>query len=179
VLTKRHWLHDSERRSRASVSRKDYLAADNWSLDTESTDFPNSPLGRSQEFSDETHPHLELDKTMVSMKKVAPGDCVFWYADGIHSVEASNEGKNAASVLYIPSVPLTLANVKYIKDQREQYLAGVPPPDFPGGAGESGFTNKGVESDILSLEGKRAMGLAPFDLTAAVDAAERDVMKEA
>jgi hypothetical protein len=172
-------VSNSERQTWASVSRKDYLAADNWSLDIESTDFPNSPLGRSQEFSDETHPHLELERTMVSMKKVVPGDCVFWYADGIHSVEASNEGQNAASVLYIPSVPLTLANVKYIKDQREQYLAGVPPPDFPGGTGESAFKNKGVESDILSLEGKRAMGLAPFDLAAAVDAAERDIMEEA
>jgi hypothetical protein len=168
-----------ERNPRESVSRKDYLSPDNWSLDVESTDFPNSPLGRSQEFSDETHPHLELDKTMISMKKVAPGDCVFWYADGIHSVEPSNEGKNAASVLYIPSVPLTLANVRYIKDQREQYLAGVPPPDFPGGVGESAFKGKGSTEDILTLEGKRAMGLAPFDLTLAVDDAESEILKEA
>jgi hypothetical protein len=162
-----------------AVSRKVYLAADNWALDVDSTDFPGSPLGRSQEFSDETHPHLELDKTMVSMKKVAPGDCVFWYADGIHSVEASNQGKNAASVLYIPSVPLTGTNAKYIRDQREQYLAGVPPPDFPGGVGESAFVAKGRTSDILTHEGRRAMGLAPFDLSAATDSGERALLEQA
>ena len=116
---------------------------------------------------------------MVSMKKVAPGDCVFWYADGIHSVEASNQGKNAASVLYIPSVPLTEANAKYIRDQREQYLAGVPPPDFPGGVGESAFEGKGRTENILSEEGRRALGLAPFDVAVATDAGERKILERA
>lgn len=116
---------------------------------------------------------------MTSMKKVAPGDCVFWYADGIHSVEASNQGQNAASVLYIPSVPTTLANVRYIKDQREQFLAGTPPPDFPGGVGESAFEGKGSTADILTEEGRRAMGLAQFDTSIATDEGERDILERA
>lgn len=115
---------------------------------------------------------------MVSMKKVAPGDCVFWYADGIHSVEASNKGNNAASVLYIPSVPLTRDNAKYVRDQRACFLEGIPPPDFPGGQGESKFTGRVGEEAILSDEGRRAMGLAPFDVDDAQNEGEKKLLQD-
>ena len=40
----------------------------------------------------EFHPHLRLDKCMVSVPKVNPGDAVFWHTDVIHSVEQENNG---------------------------------------------------------------------------------------
>jgi hypothetical protein len=50
----------------------------------------------------------------------------------------------------------------YVAQQRDAFLQGVPPPDFPGGAGESEFSDKATTKDILSNSGKRAMGLSPF-----------------
>ncbi|KAJ9100015.1 hypothetical protein QFC19_005833 [Naganishia cerealis] len=149
---------------RLSLSQEAYLDPSNWSLDLESPTFPGSPLGRSQELNDDTHPHLRLNETLMSMKRVKPGDQVWWHCDGIHAVESEHTGSNASSVLYIPSVPLTEANARYIKDQRDTYLNRIPPPDFPGGEGEKFFQGTGEDSDIVTEQGKRAMGLAPLDL---------------
>jgi hypothetical protein len=156
-----------------------YLDAENWRLDLDSTDYPNSPLGRSQELNQATHPHLDLERTMTTMPTVRPGDQAWWHCDGVHSVEGSNRGKNASSVMYIPCVPLTEENARYVKQQRDCFLEGVPPPDFPGGVGESKFTGKGGYSDILNDEGRRAMGLMPFDFTSAGDAGEKELLRRA
>lgn len=37
--------------------------------------------GHGQELSDELHPHLELEKTMVHMPQIKPGDFVAWHCD--------------------------------------------------------------------------------------------------
>lgn len=162
---------------KSSLPREAYLDQANWSLDLESTAFPGSPLGRSQELNDDTHPHLQLDRTLLSMKTVRPGDQVWWHCDSIHAVESEHKGKNASSVLYIPSVPLTEANARYVKDQRDNYLARIPPPDFPGGEGESRFKGTGGDNDIATAEGKQAMGMAPLQVEG-VDADER-MLREA
>ena len=49
-------------------------------LDTETTRFPGAPMGRSQELNDQTHPHLQLSRTMVSIPSVRPGDQAWWHA---------------------------------------------------------------------------------------------------
>jgi hypothetical protein len=36
--------------------------------------------------------------------------------------------------------------------------------DFPGGAGESKFAGRPTAADIPSVEGKRALGMAEFDV---------------
>lgn len=53
------------------------LAADDWVLDLESTAFPGSTPGRSQEPTAGSHPHLALEKTVVSIPRVEPGDQVY------------------------------------------------------------------------------------------------------
>lgn len=53
------------------------LNFNDWELDTTTTDFPGSVPGKAQELNEKTHPHLKLDKTMVSMPKVEPGDQVY------------------------------------------------------------------------------------------------------
>jgi hypothetical protein len=60
-------------------SREAYLDTSNWDLDFETTKFPGAPRSKGQELNDETHPHLQLDRTMVSVPKVSPGDQVFWH----------------------------------------------------------------------------------------------------
>lgn len=55
---------------------------------------------------------------------------------------------------------------QYIAQQRDSFLKGVPPPDFPGGSGESQYADRATVADIASVEGKRALGLAPFERVA-------------
>lgn len=74
----------------------------------------------------------------------------------IHSVESQHRGTGPSAVLYIPAVPLTPKTIEYVRDQKSFFLDGLPAPDFPGGVGESRFEGRGLESDILSGEGKSA-----------------------
>ena len=64
------------------------------------------------------------------------------------------------AVMYIPAVPHTPANAAYVARQRESFLRGVPPPDFPVWAGEAGFAGLGTPADIAGAAGRRAMGFA-------------------
>jgi Protein of unknown function (DUF1479) len=52
------------------------LRFEDWEVDTTSA-FPGTGLGSAQEFSEKTHPHLRLDKMMVSIPKAEPGDQVY------------------------------------------------------------------------------------------------------
>ncbi len=75
-------------------------------------------------------------------------------SDMIHAVEAVHQGKGPSAVMYIPSVPLTIPNLEYVRDQRESFLQSRPPPDFPGGLGESQFVGTGMESNITTEDGR-------------------------
>ncbi|WWC97020.1 hypothetical protein V866_003897 [Kwoniella sp. B9012] len=164
-----------EKLSRATVTHDEYLSPSNWELDMSptSTTFPGSPLARCQEYSDITHPHLQLGRSMVSMPRVEPGDQAWWHCDTIHAVEATHNGLGPSAVLYIPTVPLTLQNIRYIKDQRENFISGRPGPDFPGGVGESDFIGRGMDTDIIGEEGRQAMGLKAFELDDKMSEGER------
>ncbi|KAK8861552.1 hypothetical protein IAR55_002374 [Kwoniella newhampshirensis] len=164
---------------RSSLTLQEYLAPANWTLDLETSRFPGSPPARGQEFNDGTHPHLQLDRTMVSMPRVKPGDQAWWHCDVIHAVEPTHQGSGPAAVLYIPAVPLTPQNADYVRDQRETFLKGTPAPDFPGGVGESQFVGKSEEGDVKSKEGRQAMGLEAFDLGEDLADGEREVRKRA
>jgi hypothetical protein len=67
------------RLAKEEMSKQEYLGPDNWELDFETSKFPGAPRAKGQELSDATHPHLELDRTMVSVPGVRPGDQVFWH----------------------------------------------------------------------------------------------------
>ncbi|KAI9375756.1 hypothetical protein BJX61DRAFT_531345 [Aspergillus egyptiacus] len=129
--------------------------------------FPGSVPGACQEYNPVTHPHLELETTMVSVPEVEPGDFVAWHCDSLHSVDKEHRGTGDSSVLYIPATPMCDMNVDYLLKQRKAALAYSPPWDFPGagGPGESGF--KGAfDWNSLSPEGKRAMGMGqPWEIT--------------
>lgn len=62
--------------------------------------------------------------------------------------------------MYIPAVPLTPMNKQYIDVQRETFLRGVHPPDYPATTrDEHEFIGTGKVEDIKSVQGKIAMGL--------------------
>lgn len=124
------------------------------------TSFPGSVPGAAQEYNAETHPHLELESSMVSVPRVEPGDFVAWHCDAIHAVDKNHGGKNDSSVLYIPACAMTPPNVHFIRQQGQAAMALSPPQDFPGagGPGELGFQGA-VEWNTISAEGLKALGL--------------------
>ncbi|KAL6305120.1 hypothetical protein BKA93DRAFT_817078 [Sparassis latifolia] len=158
-------------RLRSSATASSLKTAD-WELDLDGTAFPGSSPGKTQELNAETHPHLRLDRTMVSMPRIAPGDQVYWHCDLVHSVETDHNGLGDSSVLYIPAVPLTEHNATYLREQRLAFKGGLPPPDFPGGDGESRFFGRATTEDVEGVEGRRLLGLEPFEVPSGATAAE-------
>jgi hypothetical protein len=144
--------------------------------------FPGSLPAACQEYNDETHPHLELEHTMVSVPRVEPGDFVAWHCDTIHSVDKEHRGKTDSSVLYIPACPMTQPNVEFLLRQRQAAVAYSPPPDFPGagGTGELGFKGA-IDWNSLPPNGLRAMGLGSqkWDITKNMSEGERKVVGDA
>ncbi|BEJ02402.1 hypothetical protein CcaverHIS631_0701970 [Cutaneotrichosporon cavernicola] len=140
-----------------------YLSAENWVLDLESAAFPGATLGKTLELSAATHPHLMLDKCMVPMRTVQPGDYVLWHCEGLHAVEELQGGERDSSVLYIAACPLTQRNAVHLRQQRDCLERGESGPDFPAGAGEGDFVGRATAKDINGAEARRAMGLEPFD----------------
>ncbi|KAF9479392.1 DUF1479-domain-containing protein [Pholiota conissans] len=140
------------------------LKFEDWVPDVDSPTFPGSSIRKTQELNEKTHPHLQLARTMVSVPKVEPGDQVYWHCDVVHAVESHHKGAGDSSVLYIPAVPLTVHNASYIRDQRINFFAGLPPPDFPGGEGESKYVGRGSVDDINTNEGRYMYGLKAFEV---------------
>ncbi|CAE6520501.1 unnamed protein product [Rhizoctonia solani] len=137
---------------------------------------------RSISLDNDSHPHLNLDLSMTSTPKVKPGDMVFWHCDLIHSVESEHKGTQDSSVMYIPAVPVTVANAAYVARQRDEFLAGMPAPDFPrySDTGERNFVLKGLPEHIQSPEGQSAMGLKPFNTsTPSLKFGEKEVLSKA
>ena len=65
------------------------LAFEDWELDIDGTSFPGSVMTKFQQLNETTHPHLRLDKTMISLPKVEPGDqvyCPFGFLVGLNLV---------------------------------------------------------------------------------------------
>jgi hypothetical protein len=152
---------------------------DDWVVDLESAAFPGSQMGKTQELSETTHPHLQLSRTMVSIPRVEPGDQIYWHCDLIHAVEGLHGGQSDSSVLYIPAVPLTIRNAEYLRDQREHFNRGLPAPDFPGGEGESRFLNRGGQEHIQGETGLRALGFKKFDIPEGASMGETQAVLEA
>ncbi|KAI1499088.1 DUF1479 domain protein [Biscogniauxia marginata] len=145
------------------VPRDAFLAADNWKFagNEMTSELQGARPGYGQEFSAVLHPHLELDKTMVHMPQVKPGDFVAWHCDVIHAVDKIHNGQSDSSVLYIPICPVTESNAKYLLRQKHAFLDGTPGPDFPGGKGESEHANRPTPSYLQSCtddSGLRAFG---------------------
>ena len=149
---------------RSPASDEDIMDASKWTFDCDSSWFPGTFRDDSQLFSPSSHPHLRLRECMVGIPKMDPGDTVWWHADMCHAVEVDHTGDHEASVAYIAATPRTEENKSYIKRQLEDFLKGIPPEDFRGGACEIDFKFFNGEKGILGGEaGRRAMG---FDLIA-------------
>ncbi|KAF7309170.1 Duf1479 domain protein [Mycena kentingensis (nom. inval.)] len=163
-LATAYWILRPFFKLRAGATPGSLAYADWKEVDLESSAFHGAGMGTGLELNDATHPHLKLARTMTAMPRVEPGDQVYWHCDMIHAVESKHGGKNDSSVLYIPAVPLTLDNANYLRDQRNNFLAGLPSPDFPSGEGESNFVGRGTDADIYpTTASRRSVGFGRFD----------------
>lgn len=132
-----------------------------WDLDTSSSFFHGAAIGAGQELLPNLHSHIS-PSAFISIPTMRPGDAVFWHCDSAHMVEKEHQGKQDASIFYIPAAPLCDVNADYLKRQRANFLDLKPPPDFPGGIGESQHVDSG-SFEYLSEAGKRAIGYRSFD----------------
>ncbi|SPQ18042.1 273e3e92-24c6-45ec-8849-31d72254a53f [Thermothielavioides terrestris] len=107
----------------------------------------------AQELNPALHPHLELQRSLVPVPQLEPGDYLVWHPD--------------------------LTNALYLARQRKAFLLGQPGPDFGGGRGESEHEGRpGVQdvNDAGGDDGLRAMGLLPWDEEEADTDEEREVL---
>jgi hypothetical protein len=157
--------------SEATTTSSAFLDPDNWSMDTPPTAWLHGATpGHGQEFSHLLHPHLALQRSMIHVPTVRPGDYVAWHCDTIHAVDKTHAGTTDSSVLYIPACPMTEGNATYLARQRDHFVAGTPSPDFGGGAGESAHVGRvSVDNvaEFVAEDGARAMGVAEWDADAA------------
>ncbi|EUC40996.1 hypothetical protein COCMIDRAFT_107347 [Bipolaris oryzae ATCC 44560] len=153
--------------SEATTNTSAFLSPDNWEMDSPQTSWIHGATpGHGQELSNLLHPHLHLQKTMVHVPTVRPGDYVAWHCDTIHSVDKKHQGTSDSSVLYIPACPMTEDNANHLVRQRNTFVNGTPSPDFGSGIGESEHVGRVLPDEMQKLvgdEGCRAMGLLEWD----------------
>ncbi|KAI0421732.1 hypothetical protein F5X98DRAFT_360909 [Xylaria grammica] len=167
-----------------SAGRKtelDFLHPNNWNLNVSQTSILHGAVpGYVQELSSALHPHLQLERTMVSVPDLGPGDYVIWHPDAVHAVDTACAAAPPSyrshprhtppdtTILYIPACPLTQTNALYLSRQRRAFLLGLAAPDFfeAGSPGERDHAGRAGVQDVADAggeEGLRSMGLTPWE----------------
>ncbi|KAF1977870.1 DUF1479-domain-containing protein [Bimuria novae-zelandiae CBS 107.79] len=125
--------------------------------DTQPT-FPGATPGLTQfKPTAELHPHLLLEKSIVGIPPVRPGDYAFWRCDLVHEVDKFHPGTRPSTAVYHPCVPLTPYNI----DNWCMDFSGQP--SFNGR--EKEHEDHGARREnVLSEQGMRAIGLKGFDV---------------
>lgn len=130
--------------------------------------FPGATPGETQFFpTAENHPHLDLERAIIGIPPVKPGDYVFWHCDLVHGVDPTNPGKNDSVVFYNACNPLTPYNIESLVHTKAEFLRGDTPSDFARSHdGEREYTHEDCGArieNVLSADGQRALGLRRFD----------------
>eukprot|EP01084_Bolivina_argentea_P152222 265572_1 len=101
--------------------------------------------------------HKILIDSMVSIPNVNAGDMVFWHCDTIHAVEQKNNSNiDYSNVFYIPACFDCHLNHTFMKLQKQTFLNGTSPPDFPQTNSELNWENRATIHDLDDL-GKMIM----------------------
>lgn len=141
----------------------------NGAFDDVTPTFPGASPGHLQFLPTEAfHPNLELKRSVVGIPPVKPGDYVFWHADVVHEVDKFHPGTTDSSVAYNPCTPLIPYNLESLVGTKKAFLAADTPSDFYGldkTETEKDHEDHGARvENILSHEGRRAMGFERFDV---------------
>ncbi|KAI0432669.1 hypothetical protein F5Y09DRAFT_301076 [Xylaria sp. FL1042] len=162
-----------------------YLDPSNWALDKEQTTIIHGAVpGHAQRVTAAWHPHLQLDKSLVTPPTLQAGDYIIWHPDQAYQFSNTHYRSNNSSgpkdesneprtsmLVYSPAAPLTQTNALFLARQRKAFLRGHPGPDFDstgtGLGSEAPHTGRLGEREIREVggeEGLRAMGLSPWTL---------------
>ncbi|GKU01818.1 hypothetical protein FLAG1_04761 [Fusarium langsethiae] len=165
--------------NRTGPEWEEYLAPDNWKLQTEPDSIIHGAVpGHAQRITETWHPHLHLRNSMITLPTLQPGDYIFWHPDLPYYLSSNNYGlktpsgsKSEVSMLvYIPAAPLTQTNALYLARQRKAFQRGHPGPDFDStgrGIVEEDAETRPGEKEIAEVGGPsslQAMGLAPWEV---------------
>lgn len=66
-----------------------------------------------------------------------------------------------------------MKNAEHLREQSDCLHRGESGPDFPAGAGEASFEDRGTEDSIVGLEGRQAMGLERLEVGNGSEGARR------
>lgn len=160
---------------------REFLDASNWALENPQGSVLHGALpSYTQEINSIFHPHLQLDRSLVPIPAVNPGDYVFWHPDTVHAADrAVADHTRPVAYVHIPACPLTQTNALFLARQRKAFLLGYPAPDFEGGKGESNHMGRAGVQEVNDTGGEqalRSMGLLPFDEEEADTDAERELL---
>ncbi|CAF3509009.1 unnamed protein product [Fusarium graminearum] len=165
--------------NRSGPEWEEYLAPENWKLQTEPDSIIHGAVpGHAQRITETWHPHLHLRNSMITLPTLQPGDYIFWHPDLPYYLSSNNYGlktpsgsKSEVSMLvYIPAAPLTQTNALYLARQRKAFQRGHPGPDFDStgrGIVEEDAETRPGEKEIAEVGGPsslQAMGLAPWEV---------------
>jgi hypothetical protein len=99
-----------------------------------------------------------LERAMVPIPAVEPGDTVWWHGDLYHSVGPATNDSRWGNVMYIGAAPRCARNDAYVPSLYPRFLAGASPVDFPADDFEADFVGRATEHDL------DAVGRAQFGL---------------
>lgn len=158
----------------------EFLHPDNWELDEEQTTIIHGAVpGHAQRVTELWHPHLDLQRTLVTPPDLQAGDYIIWHCETAYTITSSppvakssgaDGHRHERFMVYAPACPLTQTNALYMARQRKNFLRGHPGPDFDStGTGlgtEAPHVGRLGEKEIREVggeEGLRAMGLTSWD----------------
>jgi hypothetical protein len=85
--------------SMAYIILRPFFLLDDEEVSAEDATFPGATPGKGQFFpTPQFHPHLQQQRSIISVPKVRPGDYMFWHCDLVHEVEDQHNGTEDSSV---------------------------------------------------------------------------------
>ncbi|KAI1342308.1 DUF1479-domain-containing protein, partial [Xylariaceae sp. FL0016] len=148
-----------------------FVDRDDDEIDFSQPTFPGATPGKGQFIpTPKYHPHLEQQKSMVSVQKVHPGDFMYWHCDLAHEVENMHNGTEDSSVMYIASTPLCAYNLENMLRMRANFRDVEPPADFYLDLGgpyemEKEHDDHGArEENIMTTAGLQGIGMRNFNV---------------
>lgn len=132
--------------------------------------FPGAEPGKTQfKPTSEFHPHLAMEKSIVGIPPVRPGDYVFWHCDLLHEVDKFHPGTRNSSAVYNGCNPLTPYNIDSLVSVRDAFLKpAAVPRDFAGSPHlkeleETHLDHGAKRENVWSEQGLQALGLKKLD----------------
>jgi hypothetical protein len=100
-----------------------------------------------------------LERAMVPIPAVEPGDTVWWHGDLFHSVAPAANQARWGNVMYIGAAPRCARNDAYSPTLYPRFVTGASPVDFPADDFECDFVGRATEADLDAV-GRTQFGLA-------------------